>query len=366
MSSIVCRWCGGDRGELVLDLGAQPTSEFFPKVDEPGPDPLFPLRLWLCAGCGLAQLPDDDEVPEQPEGIEPRALTDQRRDAVTAAAAAGLLRSGATVVEGPTPHGGSWLPGLAERGIHPAEPGARAGVVVDGSFGLMHARDQGAAFDGLLARLADDGVFLFQFHTFAAILRHGQWNAVRHGHFAYYSTPTAVAMLAERGLTVTDAWTFPLYGGTVLLAARRGGSAGPSVAEVVDAELTGGVHDPVRAGALQESVGTSATALRETVDAAVASGGRVMGYSAASRAVALLHMAGVGPDTLTAVADASPAKHGCRMPGSGIPVVPPADLLAAEPGVVVLFVPDLMDEVRRALPEVEAAGGRWVPAGTTV
>jgi hypothetical protein len=366
VSSIVCRWCGGDRGDLVLDLGAQPASEYFPPLDEPGPDPLFPLRLWLCAGCGLAQLPDDDEVPEQPEGVEPRALTDQRRDAVAAAAAAGLLRAGATVAEGPTPHGGSWLPGLAGLGIRPAAPGVRADVVVDGSFGLMHARDQAAALDGLLARLAEDGVFLFQFHTFAAIVRHGQWNAVRHGHFAYYSTPTAVAMLAGRGLTVTDAWTFPLYGGTVLLAARRGGTAGPSVARVVDAELAGGVHDALRVGALQESVGTSATALREAVDAAVATGRRVMGYSAASRAVALLHMAGVGPATLTAVADASPAKHGCRIPGSGIPVVAPAELLAAQPGVVVLFVPDLLDEVRRALPEVEAAGGRWVTAGAAV
>ncbi|GAY12203.1 class I SAM-dependent methyltransferase [Pseudonocardia sp. N23] len=366
MPLIVCRWCGGDRGDLVLDLGAQPASEYFPPVDEPGPDPLFPLRLWLCAGCGLAQLPDDDEVPEQPEGIEPRALTDQRRDAVAAAAAVGLLPAGGTVVEGPTPHGGSWLPGLAGLGIHPAAAGERADVVVDGSFGLMHARDQAAALDGLLARLADDGVFLFQFHSLAAILRHGQWNAVRHGHFAYYSTPTAVAMLAERGLTVTDAWTFPLYGGTVLLAARRGGSAGPSVSRVVDAELAAGVHDPVRSAALQDAVGTSATALRAAVDRAVADGGRVMGYSAASRAVALLRIAGIGPDTLTAVADASPAKHGCRMPGSAIPVVPPDELVAATPGVVVLFVPDLMDEVRAALPEVEAAGGRWVPADATL
>ncbi|GAA4886296.1 class I SAM-dependent methyltransferase [Pseudonocardia benzenivorans] len=358
----ICRWCGTGAGELVLDLGRRPTSEFFPRLDDPGPDPLFPLRLWLCGHCGLAQLADDDEVPEQPVGIEPQALTDQRRDAVAAVREAGLLAGRTTVAEGPTPHGGSWLPDLAGLGITPAGAHGRADVVVDASFGLMHARDQAAALDGLLARLADDGLLLFGFHSLAAIVTHGQWNAVRHGHFAYYSTPTAVAMLADRGLTATDAWTFPLYGGTVLLAARRGGTPGASVTALVESELAAGVHDPGRVAGLQKAVETSTEALRRMVDDARARGERVLGYSAASRAVSLLHLAGLGPGTVDAVADASPAKQGCRMPGTGIPVVTPDDLAAARPGVVLLFVPDLLAEVRRDLPAVEAGGGRWVVA----
>ena len=66
---------------------------------------------------------------------------------------------------------------------------------------------------------------------------------------------------------------------------------------------------------------------------------------------------------LTAVADASPDKHGRRMPGTDIPVVPPDELVAAQPDVVLVFVSDLLDEVRAALPQVEEAGGRWVDAG---
>jgi hypothetical protein len=37
--------------------------------------------------------------------------------------------------------------------------------------------------------------------------------------------------------------------------------------------------------------------------------------------------------------------------------------VAARPDVVLLFVSDLADEVRTALPQIEAAGGRWVDAG---
>jgi len=95
-----------------------------------------------------------------------------------------------------------------------------------------------------------------------------------------------------------------------------------------------------------------------------AAGQTVLGYSAASRAVALLSKAGVDRDLLPAVADASPAKHGLRMPGTGIEVITPAELTARAPDAVLLFVPDLMPEVRKAYPEVEASGASWVDAET--
>jgi hypothetical protein len=48
------------------------------------------------------------------------------------------------------------------------------------------------------------------------------------------------------------------------------------------------------------------------------------------------------------------------MPGTDIPVAAPAELAARRPGAVLLFVPDLLAEVRDAFPDVETAGGRWV------
>ncbi len=86
---------------------------------------------------------------------------------------------------------------------------------------------------------------------------------------------------------------------------------------------------------------------------------RVLGYGAASRAVPLLVAAAVGPDLLAAVADASTAKQGRLIPGVGVPVISPADLVAAAPDEVLLLLPDLLAEVRAACPEVEATGGRW-------
>ena len=88
----------------------------------------------------------------------------------------------------------------------------------------------------------------------------------------------------------------------------------------------------------------------------------MLGYGAASRAVALLCRAGVDRELLPAIVDTSPSKHGRRMPGTDIPIIGPARLATHPPDAVLLFVPDLLSEVRRAFPEVEGSGGGWVDA----
>jgi SAM-dependent methyltransferase len=222
MGEPACRACGTSDGQLVLDLGEQPACDYFPRQGDPGPDPVYPLQMWLCAACGLAQLLADPTVPEEPRGAEPAALVAQAADAVARVAAGGLLANRNRVAEYGSPHGGSWLGLLEERGLTPVPDGARADVILD-CFGLMHAADQAAALAERAARLAPGGVLLLQYHALDAIVRQGQWNALRHGHYAYYSATALTAMLAAVGFSPRRSWEFELYGGTVLLAASRDG-----------------------------------------------------------------------------------------------------------------------------------------------
>jgi hypothetical protein len=309
-------------------------------------------------------------MPEEPRAAEPEALVRQAAAAVAGVAAAGLLPDGGTAAEFGSPHGGSWLGLLADRGLKPAADGEPADVVVD-CFGLMHDRDQAAAMAERAARTAPGGILLLQFHTLAAIVEHGQWNALRHGHYAYYSTIALTRMLAGIGFSPVTAWTFELYGGTVLLAARRdvdvraglgGGGPDAAVTTLFGREDSAGVTDPAALRTLQQDAQARASGLQTWLTEQRQAGRRVLGYGAASRAIALLRRAGIGRDLLPAVADASPAKQGLRMPGTDIPVVSPAELVARRPDAVVLFLADLRAEVSAAYPEVEEGGGHWIDA----
>jgi hypothetical protein len=316
--------------------------------------------MWLCTLCGLAQLAEDPTVPDEPRGTEPAALVAQAADAVARVEASGLLPRGATVAEYGSPHGGSWIELLADHGLRPVALGEAADVLID-CFGLMHEQDQTAALEARVNRLRPGSVLLVQFHSLATILRGGQWNALRHGHCAYYSTPAIVTMLAAVGLTPRAVFQFPLYGGTVLLAATRGGRPDATGEDLLDAERAAGVLEAEVVADLQVAAESAAARLFEGLVAQRDAGRRVFGYSAASRAIALLCRAGVTPELLPAIADAAPAKQGRRMPGSAVPLISPRELIEARPHEVLLFVPDLLAEVRAALPQLEESGARWVP-----
>jgi hypothetical protein len=347
-----CRACRSEDLSRVLDLGQVPAGDHFPDVDEPVSvaESAHSLAMNLCRACGLAQLADDDTAAEEPRGIEPQVLRDQAASAVERVAAAGWL-NGRTVTEFHSPHGGTWTPLMTERGFATACP---ADLVVD-SFGMMHEPDQRHALAQRAAATLPGGVLLLQFHSLAAIVRHGQWNALRHGHFAYYSLASLMRLLKTVGLNVVTAWSFDLYGGTILIAAVHGNAVPDDLVTSILSQESG-TTDPEFVAQLQTAADDHVHALRSWLQLESDAGRKVYAYGAASRAAALFQLAEVDRTLLRAVADASPQKHGRRMPGTDVPIIPPAELIAANPDRVLLTVPDLIDEVRRSYPQLD---GRW-------
>ncbi|MCA0154704.1 methyltransferase C-terminal domain-containing protein [Tsukamurella sp. M9C] len=358
-----CRACGSPKLTRVLDLGRVPAADHFPAAGSPV-DPgesAHPLAMDLCAACGLAQLADDDTVTDEPRGVEPRALREQAADAVGRVADAGLL-PGTTVREFGSPHGGTWVPLLADRGFH--ETDGPADVVLD-SFGIMHEPDQRAAFAARAAAVAPGGVLLLQYQPLGGIVDQQQWTALRHGHFGYYTLTALLRLLAAAGLEPVRAFEFDLYGGTVLLAVRHAGTADvvpgagaadPVVRRILATEAEAGLGTPAGLRTLSAAPADQARALREWAQGHAAAGRTVAAYGAASRAVALFALAGLDAGLVTCVADASPSKQGRRMPGTDIPIVAPEHLITLD-GPVVLTLPDLYDEVLDAWP---ALRGRLV------
>jgi hypothetical protein len=354
-----CRGCGESDLARAVDLGKVPAADLFPLATDPVNDSesMHALAMDVCLVCGLAQLADDDTVAEEPRGVEPRALRDQAEVAIKQVEAAGWLR-GDTVIEFGSPHGGTWIPLLAERGFSTVT--SSADVVLD-CFGIMHEPDQRNAFARRAQITRADGVLLLQYHSIVTIVEQGQWNALRHGHFAYYSLATLNWLLRAVGLGIVDAWEFDLYGGTVLLAAVHGApEPSESVRRILAAEDAIAIRDPAVVAALQRSADLHAERLRRWLEEEAAVGRTVLAYGAASRAVALFSRAGIDSRLLPAVADASPAKQGRRMPGTNIPIVSPEELLAVKPDQVLLTLPDLLPEVSMRFPELE---GRWTVDG---
>ena len=356
---IACRGCGNSALSRVVDLGKVPAADHFPLATDPvrAEETSHALAMDVCHACGLAQLADDDTVADEPRGVEPQALKDQAEAAIQRVAAAGWLR-GDSVLEFGSPHGGTWIPLLTARGFTAVS--SRADVVLD-CFGIMHEPDQRIAFAHRAQATKPGGVLLLQYHSIVTIVGQGQWNALRHGHFAYYSLTTLTRLLGPVGMRIVSAWEFDLYGGTVLVAAVHG-EAEPdeSVRRILAAEDALGITKQDAVASLQQRADQHVESLRTWLEEEKGAGHIVLAYGAASRAVALFSRAGIDARLLAAVADASSAKQGRRMPGTDIPIVSPEELLAAKPDRVLLTLPDLLSEVSAHFPQLE---GRWAVDG---
>lgn len=88
----------------------------------------------------------------------------------------------------------------------------------------------------------------------------------------------------------------------------------------------------------------------------------MVGYGAAAKGNTLLNYAGVKPDLLAWVADASPHKQGKFLPGSRIPVVAPERIDSERPDYVLVLPWNLLSEVSEQLAHVRQWGGRFVIA----
>ena len=117
-----------------------------------------------------------------------------------------------------------------------------------------------------------------------------------------------------------------------------------------------GITTPETVVPLQQVADQDVDSLRSWLEDEADAGQTVFAYAAASKAVSLFSRAGISSRLLAAVADASPAKQGRRMPGTDIPIVSPDELLAAKPDRVLLTLPDLLPEVSARFPELD---GRW-------
>lgn len=355
-----CRGCDSADLTRVLDLGDVPAGDHFPLITEPisSHETLRALAMDLCGRCGLAQLAapvtGTETGSEEPRGIESQAFRDQAADAVRLLADAGWLR-GSTVREFGSPcTGGTWLPLLSEHGFYPADE--TADLVLD-SFGIMHDADQWSAFQLRASTTAPDGVFLVQFPSLMAMVDQGEWNLLRHGHFGYHSLTAMTNLLGAVGMSIATVWEFDLLGGTFLAAAVHGQvEPDERVTEILAREQAFGVSEPAGLRSLQQAVDQHAAQLREYLLTQADQERAVYAYCAGSRVPALFSIARIDRRLITAIADASPAKQGRRIPGSDIEIISPEQLIAADPDRVVLTLPYLYDEVQRTYPQLD---GRW-------
>lgn len=398
-----CRYCHSPLHDVFLDLGSAPPSNAFLSADDlNAPETYFPLRLYTCSDCHLVQV---DEVQKHDALFSSDYVYFSSYSSTWLAHAERYV---AHVVErlqlgphslvmeiasndgyllqyvnargipciGIEPTAGT-ATAARERGIETLEQffGERfaqdfaatrrkADLVVANNV-LAHVPELNDFVAGLSAVLAPQGVITVEFPHLMQLIAQCQFDTVYHEHFSYYSFHTVQRIFASHGLRIWDVEELPTHGGSLRLwvcHADAGHHETPSVAALLAKEAAAGMlvmdyyhgFQPVADGIKNAFLSFLLDCKR--IDK------QVVGYGAAAKGNTLLNYAGVRPDLLNYVVDASPHKQGHCLPGSRIPVVAETCIRETRPDFVVIFPWNLREEITAQLGYVREWGGKFVTA----
>ena len=395
-----CRGCEGTRLTTVLDLGEIPlVNALAGDAEQARAAPRFPLKLRFCAACYLVQLEHDVDpsvlfrhysyfssvsttMVEHVRGlVDELVQVRDVRSVVEVASNDGYLlqfyRDRGIEVLGIEPADNvaavaqaRGIPTLnrffsRELGIELASRGV-APSIVHAHNTLAHVPDPRGFLAGISAILAHDGLVCIEVPHVVPLVERAEFDTIYHEHYSYFSLTTLVRLMAEQGLTVTDAREIAIHGGSLQIFAQRtriGVSASDSVRTILAREQAFGV------GTAQayEVLGARALAvrqnLRELVANAARDGKRVAAYGASAKGCVAQNYASLTADDIAFVVDKSPHKQGHWVPGTGQPILPPDELLAQMPDVTLLTVWNLRDEIMNQESEYRRRGGRFVVPG---
>lgn len=399
-----CRFCGAPLSLSLVDLGDQPLANAYLTAEALGrPEPRYPLHARVCRACRLVQV--GSVVPAEAifsdyayfSSVSASWVAHARRYATAMRDRLGLgPRS--RVVEIAS-NDGYLLQhfvamGIPCLGIEPAANvaaeaiarGVPTEVAFFGRDTARRVRDRDGPADlivannvfahvpdlndfaaGLAALLAPRGTLTIEVPHLLNLLRELQFDTIYHEHFCYFSLAAAERVLRAQGLAVFDVEELPTHGGSLRLFvahAQERRAPGPGLAAVRKKEAEAGLETDAAYAGFAQACARVREGLIDVLDRMRAEGRRVAAYGAAAKGNTLLNYCGihVTDGRIAFVADRAPSKQGRFLPGSHIPIVPPARIFEDRPDIVLILPWNLRREIAADLAGIAAWGGRFAVA----
>jgi hypothetical protein len=388
-----CRHCGAPLRHRFLDLGfAPPSNAYLSAADLVRPETYYPLRVLVCGRCWLVQTEDharadalfaDDYAYLSSTS---RSWLDHARRFTAHAIDVFGLGPRSHVVEAASNDGyllrNFVAAGIPCLGIEPTAGTAalaeaqgipvlreffgealahrlvaegRAADLVVGNNVYAHVPDINDFTRGLATLVKPEGAITLEFPHLLRLIEGGQFDTIYHEHFSYLSLGVVMRIFTASGLRVWHVEELSTHGGSLRVYGCRIGASrpvSPAVETILSREAEAGLCDLRTYAAFQARADRIKDDLLAFLIDQKRAGKRIVAYGAAAKGNTLLNYAGVKPDLLAYVCDAAVSKQGKFMPGSHIPIRPPAALRDDRPDCVLILPWNIADEVRAHLREV--------------
>ena len=398
-----CRYCSTPLEHVFLDLGFAPPSNAYLKAEDlTKPELYFPLKLYVCTRCWLVQTEDYaradelftgdyayfssvsqswlDHAARYAEKITERLGLNSDSFVIEIASNDGYLLKNFVVANIPC-LGIEPTAGTAEAACEIGIPvlreffgealanrlrtESRQADLIIGNNVYAHVPDINDFTAGLKAALKPGGTISLEFPHLMRLIEQTQFDTVYHEHYSYFSLYTVNRIFEAAGLRVFDVEELPTHGGSLRVYGCHeddSRSQATAVPALLDEEEGHGLRILTTYRNFQRQASRVKDDLLAFLIKQKQAGEKVAAYGAAAKGNTLLNYAGIKPDLLPYVCDAAPSKQGKFLPGSHIPILPPAELKENKPDIVLILPWNIADEVIQQHGYAREWGGAFMVA----
>ena len=372
-----CQICNSSKLNLILDLGHQPLCDsLLAKEMLNQPETTYPLRMFWCEECSLAQLDYcvDGSVVFHPDYPYRTGVTKELVEYLNGMSSSLIskynLKHDDLVVDLGS-NDGTLLMGFKEHGIKVlgVEPTniaklanqngietvqefftmdianeiknkySEASIVVATNM-FAHMASIGEVVSGIETILKDDGVFVFENHYLLDVIQGGQFDTIYHEHLRTYSLKSLIKLFSYYDFTITDVERGSRYGGNIRVHVTKGKNrpVSENVTALLNLEENSDLYKLETYRKFAERVKKAKKDFMNFLLKIKDDGKTIVANSCPGRSVTLLNYYGVDADLIPYIAEQPTSlKLGMFLPGKLIPVVNNEILIKEQPDYVMLL-----------------------------
>ncbi len=352
-----CRGCGGKNLTLFLDLGNVPLAGGFLTSEEIAAEKKFPLKVYYCQDCGLAQVIDvvdpsvlfkeyfyvssvikslSSHFQKYAEYLTEKYLTKKNSKILEFGCNDGVLLQyfkdhenirafgvdpSENVTEIAKNKGLEVYTSYFDKNIAESLRKKIGKVdVVTGSNVFAHVDDIQEIIEAAKIILKTEGVFIVEVHYLKDLVRRTQYDTTYHEHLSYYSVTALQNIFKRAGMRLIDVVHLDMHGGGLRAVAVKKSSKRPvsvSVSSFIEDEKSINLESLLKFG---EDCKKHKVSLLNLLKKLKKEGSTIVGYGAPGRGAILLNYCQINENFLDYIVDVSPLRAGKLMPGVHIPI----------------------------------------------
>lgn len=395
-----CLVCGNKNLVKYLDLGKTALANSYLKKSELRlPEPKFPLCVFICPKCFLAQLTTlvdrslifrnyaylsssspqlEEYFSNYAKDIKKKFPAQSKKFVLEIGSNDGILlkhfkKSGAVIL-----------------GVDPAKNIAKVanknGIltlpeffnlktakkvlnkfgkasIISANHALAHTDKLNEIISGVKILLDPKGIFVFEVQYLGDLLKKNEFDNTYHEHTCYFSLSPLKTLLSNWGLAIFDVQSVEAQGGSIRFFASHSPltfKVSPSVKNLELQEQKQKLRNLKTYQDFSVVPSQIKTELLKKLTRIKKQGKTIVGYGASAKGNTLLQYCKIGPNLIDYIVDETPTKQGKFSPGMKIPILPTETLHTNPPDYVLLLAWNYADSIMKKEKWLKKFGTKFI------